>query len=339
MKDIAKAAGVHFSTVSLALSGSAKVAAQTRDRVLEIAQRLGYQRDPVYNALSAHRSSIKLNQIPVIVFLTNRATLAEFHAEPHMPAFFEGARVQAEAMGFACELVLVSNETQSQNQIEDLLISRGVQGIIIGAFMPHLAHVHVEWSRYATVKIDSWFMSPPVTRISHDQIQIVRLACRRLHGIGYGRIGLAVGQIDEDSSDDLFHAGYRLEQHLLGLPVLSTLIFEYGESSAVSAERLRHWVRQERLDAVVSNWDLRELIRFAGLRVPHDIAYANLCLNEPNPTMAGMLVHHAAVGKMAVEMIALLIKTRQFGIPKDPSCLYVEAEWQDGTSAPARQMI
>lgn len=47
LKDVAREAGVHYSTVSLALSGSPKIGARTRERGLATAERLRYRRDPV----------------------------------------------------------------------------------------------------------------------------------------------------------------------------------------------------------------------------------------------------------------------------------------------------
>ena len=45
IREIAKELGVNISTVSRSLNNSPSVSAQTRDKVLEAARRLGYRRD------------------------------------------------------------------------------------------------------------------------------------------------------------------------------------------------------------------------------------------------------------------------------------------------------
>ena len=53
--DVAKAAGVHRSTVSRALTGSGPVSADKRERVLEAAKRLHYHANTLAGALKSRR--------------------------------------------------------------------------------------------------------------------------------------------------------------------------------------------------------------------------------------------------------------------------------------------
>src|SRR6478609_12147248 len=60
---VAKAAGVHRSTVSRAFSRPEAVKAETRDHVLRVAQELGYTMNPLAQALSLKTSTF----VPLIV--------------------------------------------------------------------------------------------------------------------------------------------------------------------------------------------------------------------------------------------------------------------------------
>ena len=55
-REIAHAAGLHFSTVSLALRNSPLLPLATRKKVKQIAQSLQYQPDPMLAALNAYRT-------------------------------------------------------------------------------------------------------------------------------------------------------------------------------------------------------------------------------------------------------------------------------------------
>lgn len=66
-RDVAAAAGVSRATVSYVLNGNdrrRRIAPATRDRVLEVAQRLGYEPNAVALALRAGRTEIVLVEMP-----------------------------------------------------------------------------------------------------------------------------------------------------------------------------------------------------------------------------------------------------------------------------------
>ncbi len=54
-RDVARKAGVSHVTVSLALRGSPSSTEQTRNRIVKIADTLGYSPDPMLTALSSYR--------------------------------------------------------------------------------------------------------------------------------------------------------------------------------------------------------------------------------------------------------------------------------------------
>jgi len=58
IREVAEAARVSITTVSLALNGKGRVAEQTRARVIEVAQRLGYRPHPSARSLKGGRSGV-----------------------------------------------------------------------------------------------------------------------------------------------------------------------------------------------------------------------------------------------------------------------------------------
>jgi len=58
IREVAKAARVSITTVSLAINGKGRVSVETRARVLEAAERLGYQPDPSARSLKGGRSGV-----------------------------------------------------------------------------------------------------------------------------------------------------------------------------------------------------------------------------------------------------------------------------------------
>ena len=70
--DIARVAGVHNTTVSLALRNSAEIPSETRERIRAIAEQMGYQPDPALRALVAYRRTTAVSRrTETIAYITN----------------------------------------------------------------------------------------------------------------------------------------------------------------------------------------------------------------------------------------------------------------------------
>ena len=337
IKQVAEAAQVHYSTVSKALRGRGRIPAATRDRIQQIARAIGYQQDSVMQALAAQRSRCSgLHREPRIVFLTNRWSTDEPGSGAFVRQYAEGVRHQAELMGCACDLLPVGDEKPDPADIECLLDPARTDGIIIGAFDPLLRQLELEWSRYAVVKIDSAFMLPKASLVANDQLQIVRTAFQHAFRLGYRRIGMAVGQAEEEATRSRYSAGYYVAREELELPEIPILYFrEHRDDGAATARRMADWVGEHRLEIVLSSWgSVRELLGVCGLQVPRDVACMCLCLNAPDPALAGIIQRHFVVGQKAAEALSLLIMRHKRGLAMRSTATYVGGTWQDGASAP-----
>jgi len=339
LKDVAREAKVHFTTVSLALRGSARIPAATRERIVRMAEQMGYRRDPVFMALTLRRIRARsAGARPRLAFLTNRPSQAAFDEQRYLRCFFEGARSRAAALGFDCDLVFVGGRSGRGGALEERLRRANCEGLIVGALQPQFETVQLDWSRYALVKIDTRFMEPAAAFVSNDQMQVTRLAFQRLQALGYRRMGLAVGRSDEAATQDLWEGACLIEQ--AGMPEadrVPPLHFGLRESPQHIVPRLRHWVERHGVDAVISTWvNIAEMLRDAGFRVPADLACVCLSLDQPNPRLAGVIQNHRLVGQKAAEIVALNLKTEQRGIPTRAYATYVAGSWQDGASAPRR---
>ncbi|GAA4753702.1 LacI family DNA-binding transcriptional regulator [Modestobacter marinus] len=117
--DVAKAAGVATSTVSRAFSNPDRVGAVTREHVLEVARRLGYQPNPHARALVSRRTR---TVAMVVSDITN----------PHFFELIRGAEMRAKASGYT--LVLVNAEESPRIELEQVhRLTRSVDGFLLAA--------------------------------------------------------------------------------------------------------------------------------------------------------------------------------------------------------------
>ncbi len=340
IKDIAREAGLHFTTVSMALRGHPHIAAKTRERIRALAERMGYRRNPVYAALTQHRSGAKQREIPPkIAFIANRAPEEGYFRASYRRKFIAGVEEQALALGYDTEVLFLDHGHFDSVRLYQHLKRNGISGLLIAAFEPQRGSLELDWSEFSVVKIDSRYMPPAATFVSNDQLGAVRLAHQRLRSLGYRRIGIAVGESDEQGTDHLYLSGYYLEQAALPASQrVQPLIFPIGAlEPAQVVPLLKEWIEREQIDAVMCNWaSVRSLLRSAGLASPGDIACCCLCLTSPIAGLAGVKVDMGLVGRRAVSLLIDLVRADARGIPEWPTNTYIGCTWRDGATAPPR---
>jgi LacI family transcriptional regulator len=333
IKDVARSAGVHFTTVSLALRHHPSIPTTTRERIEGIAKTIGYAPNPVFGALTHFRVHGRVRATPPrVAYLVNH----QIEDLPHEKAFWNGAKEQAEMLGYDLELISVSQGHHDSKSLARYLKGQNITGIIIAGFEPGLSEFKLDWNDYAIVKINSRHMEPAAAGVSNDQRQDVRIAFREMLARGYRRIGLAVGRTDEESTHYRHTAGYLIER--VAVPTkdhIPELLFPHQTTSEQVSELIGQWVRKHKVDAVLCNWtSIKELLANAGLRVPRDLACACLCLMDENSGLAGVAPNLHMVGVKAVSLLTSQLKQGTSGISEFASSTYVRSRWLDGPSAP-----
>jgi DNA-binding LacI/PurR family transcriptional regulator len=148
MEDVARAAGCHSSTVSLALRGDVRIPADTRERVRTAAEKLGYRIHPLIAAwVSARRAGRPVGRRLPAAYLTCHPDNFRWKADVHFRSIFEGAREQAEKFGFALTEFRLGDYARDVARLNQVLVTRNVQGVIVGPTLEHHALEGLDWSR------------------------------------------------------------------------------------------------------------------------------------------------------------------------------------------------
>ena len=339
IKDVARVAGVHFTTVSMALRGHPSIPATTRDRIVSAAGRIGYQRDAIFSALSNRRSrGANQSFIPRIAFISNISPLEEFQRHSAHRALLDGAQRQSEALGYKFELLLLGAGEHTSASLYKYLKKNSITGLIIGGFESGRTTLELPWSEFCVVKVDSRHMDPPVAIVSTDQFNGVRVAIQQMRALGYRRLGIAVGLHDEEGTDDMHVSGLLAEMPDIGTKDwIPPLLFPRNASGPDVIPLLGAWIKEHKIDAVICNWtSIRQLLSESGYRVPQDIACACLCMSRKNPALAGIVSNMGLVGQRASTLLATLLRSERRHSPNLATTTLVQGNWYDGSSAPLR---
>ncbi len=337
INDVAAAAGVHFATVSRALRGIGEVAPATRLRVQRVAARLGYTRDPAFLALCSRRSAatggIRRHRIAL---LFNRSPENGFAGYLHYRAIERSVRARAIELGYDCEVLFVDRGAHDTRSLHRHLQQAGIRGLVFAAFEAERPTVNLPWDEYCAVKFDSHRVLPAFTFVSVDQFHYTRLAFQRMRALGYRRIGLAVARRDEVVLDGLHTSALLLEQATVAVEDrVSPFLIESGLDLRAVGKAMGRWLRDERIDAVISNltqvWQLVRPYKVDGRR---PVASAALCMVRRIPHVAGIDGNMRQVGIQAVDLLAGLLQAGRFGIPTAATRTCIRGQWRDGATAP-----
>jgi DNA-binding LacI/PurR family transcriptional regulator len=196
-RDVAAAAGVSRATVSYVLNGADekhRITAATRDRVLEVAQRLGYEPNAVALALRAGHTEIVLVEMPNWPIGPPVAeaidTVVEALEQLGYTPLVHFRRADPESLARASQRVhpvgVIAPGSELPPHVTDRLRALGARGVV--AFAEHpLAHVYtyvIDQTRMGRLAVDHLARRGHrrVLALAPDDAALRPLAQRRLSG-------------------------------------------------------------------------------------------------------------------------------------------------------------
>lgn len=347
--DIARRAGVHFTTVSLALRNHPSLPLSTRRRLQALADEMGYRPDPHLRALVAYRQRQRpAGEAVTLAYLTHWSTRWGWKQSPAHAEFHAGAAQRASALGYTLEHFWLGEKGGSPRALSRMLQSRGITGLVVASHDPSRdAELKLEWARFCAVKIDFFPHLPRLHTVTNDQRAIIQLAVQRVAAAGYTRIGFVMPRWWDRFVDQAWSAGFLAEQQNLPagdhVPILAYASPQPststdGDHEPVPARELEVWLARHRPEAIIS-WGpfVRPRLSELGIRVPRDLAYVDIFRTDAEPGVAGIRQNCHHVGQLAVELLAGQLMHYSFGVPEFPTTTLVEGTWFDGPSLPLRR--
>lgn len=348
MAEIARKAGVHTTTVSLALRNHPSIPVATRTRLQALAEKMGYRPDPVLRALIAYRRQAHPQEAPPLAYLTHWDTKWGWKGPRAQARFYAGAAAKAVQLGYKLEHFWLGETQLTHQRMSEILYARGITGLIVASHLPEADQpLRLAWSNFSAVKIDYYPHEPELHTVTNDHRAIIQLAMRRIVAAGYRRIGFVMPSWWDHFADLAWSAGFLAEQQGLApeerIPVLrfSSLPSEDalntgGREMVVQQRAFCDWLERYRPEVLISKEQfVQPPLAALGMTVPRDIAFVEIFL-DPDGRTAGVRHNCERVGEIAVEILDGQLQHHSFGIPSFPTTTLVEGTWFDGASLPPR---
>ena len=250
LKDVAKAAGVSYATVSRALSGSPQIGSDTRERIIKLCDEMGYTTNYVARSMVMKKTDLIGLVVPTIdnAFMSELAYYAEMSARSH---------------GYNVMLCNSGPDLKQEKTVVKLLLGRQVDGILI---VPQSSKTYENIRAY-TDQVPTVFMSEnlrdqPQSYVAADNTRGAYIATKYLYELGhrdilyFGRrhttthqlraegymkacqeLGLQQRFLDSEYSRSSIANGYEMARDLFSKPIDYSAIFASTDSSALGILR------------------------------------------------------------------------------------------------------
>lgn len=335
---MADRAGVHRTTVSLALRNHPRIPAATRRRIQALARRMGYRVNPLVAALMRSRRAGTAPKHLSLAFVTNYPTRFGWRPPNHdRPDFFPGAVARAADFGYKLEHFWLGEEEMTPARFCDVLTVRNVHGILLGRLPPGQDTLDLAWDRFSCVALGMTLRQPNLHRVTENHFGTVWHAMERCRELGYRKIGFIRSSPDDSPQVGAqWISAYLGQQQRFGLPGDPP---PYGERAEPGAAGFRAWLERWRPDAlIVTHADpVLQWLRAAGREVPRDLGMVELAHYHPELGRAGMYYDAAKVGNAGIELLVAMLHRGETGVPEDPSELVLSGSWHDGQTLPRRR--
>lgn len=299
MTDVAELAGVSHQTVSRVLNGHKNVKAETRDKVMDAIESLGYRRNNAARALVTSSTG-------TIGLITTGNTL--FGPQRILVAIEEAAR----EAGYFLSIATVKRPTASaMRERLDRLMDQGVDGIVVIAQQQEVVDALAGFkARVPVVAVANPEQVPEgMISVSLDQVAGARMAVRHLAELGHKEIAHISGPLNWSDARARLE-GWKLEcaaQGISPVPLIqgdwsSERGYEIGVSLAKAGTPTAIFAANDMIALGV----IRALTE-AGLRIPQDVSVVGV---DDVPGASNFLpplttVHHrfATLGSVTIKAL------------------------------------
>lgn len=333
-KHIAERAGVHVTTVSLALRDSPTLPKATRERIQNLAQEMGYQPDPMLCALTVYRRNAQRPHHQGTLAWLNTMKRENVVYGDSIQGYRNGAEARCAELGYILEEFRIGDIPLTR--LSKILQARNITGLLLPPQPRRLSHLNFDWPSFSAISFGYSLTRPRLHLVTNAQYRSARIAVRAMRSCGYRRIGFATTYDNDLRTDQNFSSGYLAEQRLGKKTQLPMFVYNDVKESERKTflKTFDKWYSVNRPDAILAFDDeVPHALEQLGIS-PAMCGYASLSLSRNKHELAGIYQNDEKIGRTAVDALVDMIHRGERGVPPIPLRTLVEGTWFDGASLP-----
>jgi len=329
LNDIAAASGFSKSAVSAALNGRRNVPLETRNKIAAVARELGYCLDPQLSKLMSYLRNHREVAAPCNVAWVYCGFLKDNYILPWNKGYLQGANERALELGLNLDLIWLDNPDLASKDITQMLLSRGVEGIIIAPPWAENHENRINWSLFTCVFLDQSIHPPYLHHVMTDYFKNMSLAVAKTIEMGYRR----PAYLCSDFMDLVTGGSY-------------SAAFDYARSKLPENDRIPRfdvthvdwdacveWIAKNQPDVLIvdQNVVIREL-RVRGISVPRDLGVIHTNIGPDVAEWSGIDQCHDILGVSVVEALHANLIRGEKGLPSHVKSIEMVGKWHQGTT-------
>jgi Transcriptional regulators len=336
MEAVARAAGVHRTTVSLALRGSPKLPEETRERIRAIAERMGYRPNPLVQALMSTRAGRRPSTAGFeaeLAYVSKEPCPAEWEkARTAYAQIFRGARERAARRGYRLSYWWRDEPGMTGGRFARILEARNIRGLLIAPHQLAGQTMDVPWDGFSVLEIGYNLAAPAFHRVAHDYFHGMKLALDRVRASGARRVALVLPRQLDEKVHHLWRAAFVDEQRLWPREerIAPWIVSEAEE--AAPGEVFRAWFASRRPEVIVGPTPrfVEAAARASGIRIPGDAGFVSLSCHASDGRYSGVFQNWARMGETAVDLLVGMMHRGERGVPEQSHSTLLSGSWAPG---------
>lgn len=338
LKDIAKAVGVHPSTVSRAMRNDPHISQNVRERIKAAAETMSYKPNPFVSAFTAQVRNYRGAPHGVTIAMLDYEG-AHLVDDRWQKLYIEGIGNRAQQLGYKTEIISLSKMNYSVLKLNKMMYVRGIRGLIILPVPETANFSDLNCKHMALATISYSVKDLSINRTSLDYYQCMMLILNNLQKKRYKRIGFAIAR------SDLLRFGERLFSAFVGwqqtLPLVQRIPVhindKIGSDDETAQTRLlgRHdfeqWVRDYRPEVVIgSSFRFYKWLLELNFNIPDDIGFAATAKLSEAKGVSCVDQNHLEIGAATIDLIVEQFHRNEYGPPKTEKTVMIEGRWVEG---------
>lgn len=334
---IAKEVQVSRATVSLALRNEPRISLAMRQKIQEVARRLGYQPNPEVARLRSAARCARMRLNPEVIGILNAWPRAgQMERTPYIRQLLAGAHERASMLGYHLEELRQKEMGMTGQRLSEILEARGIRGVLIPPLPNGMKHVTLDWQKFTVVSMTHTLTRPLLHCALPGQFENLSLALNKLRHLNYRRVGVVL----------LTH-GYSslFIRHFKAACLLYQDEIAAGDripplvgQRLMPDDFLKWYIQYQPQALILPSAQDYDLLLSLGLKIPGDVGFVALTGPHPHHHVAYIDEQPSQVGLAAMDLLSKLLECDEQGPPSTPRTVLVSGKWMDGpTVRPQRR--